>query len=241
MQRSFHIHTFPFYFHLPHTPNLPYDPSNPTSNPYPPPQAGFGADIGMEKFMNIKCRASGLKPDAAVIVATVSTPITPFAQGGGEPRGVGRGAGGRMGGRSAFESNRGWPSVPCQFSCFMLQVPYYPSLVSCFMFSCFKFHGINIVACSMFRVSCFMLQVPHYPTLVSCFMLHASCSMFHGTQLMFHFPCFVFHVQVRALKMHGGGPQVVAGTPLPHEYLSEDVELVTKVSISNHGVMITYW
>lgn len=66
-------------------------------------EAGFGADIGMEKFMNIKCRASGLRPDAAVIVATV-----------------------------------------------------------------------------------------------------------------------------RALKMHGGGPPVVAGTPLPHEYLSEDVELVTK-------------
>mmetsp|Transcript_23440 Transcript_23440/g.51458 ORF Transcript_23440/g.51458 Transcript_23440/m.51458 type:complete len:637 (+) Transcript_23440:214-2124(+) len=34
-------------------------------------EAGFGADIGMEKFMNIKCRASGLTPDCAVIVATV--------------------------------------------------------------------------------------------------------------------------------------------------------------------------
>jgi formate--tetrahydrofolate ligase len=67
-------------------------------------EAGFGADIGMEKFMNIKCRASGLVPDAAVIVATV-----------------------------------------------------------------------------------------------------------------------------RALKMHGGGPPVVAGTPLPHEYLREDVPLVTAV------------
>ncbi len=33
-------------------------------------QAGFGADIGMEKFMNIKCRYSGLTPSAAVIVAT---------------------------------------------------------------------------------------------------------------------------------------------------------------------------
>lgn len=66
-------------------------------------EAGFGADIGMEKFMNIKCRASGLKPDCAVIVATV-----------------------------------------------------------------------------------------------------------------------------RALKMHGGGPPVVAGTPLPHEYTTENVELVTK-------------
>ncbi len=39
--------------------------------PAAPPQAGFGADIGLEKFMNIKCRASGLKPDCAVIVATV--------------------------------------------------------------------------------------------------------------------------------------------------------------------------
>jgi len=34
-------------------------------------EAGFGADIGMEKFFNIKCRASGLTPDAAVLVATV--------------------------------------------------------------------------------------------------------------------------------------------------------------------------
>lgn len=34
-------------------------------------EAGFGADIGAEKFFNIKCRYSGLKPDACVIVATV--------------------------------------------------------------------------------------------------------------------------------------------------------------------------
>eukprot|EP01023_Acetabularia_acetabulum_P005512 TRINITY_DN12255_c0_g1_i1.p1 TRINITY_DN12255_c0_g1~~TRINITY_DN12255_c0_g1_i1.p1 ORF type:complete len:728 (+),score=142.84 TRINITY_DN12255_c0_g1_i1:1109-3292(+) len=34
-------------------------------------EAGFGADIGMEKFMNIKCRYSGLQPHAVVIVATV--------------------------------------------------------------------------------------------------------------------------------------------------------------------------
>lgn len=33
-------------------------------------EAGFGADLGAEKFFNIKCRASQLKPDAAVIVAT---------------------------------------------------------------------------------------------------------------------------------------------------------------------------
>ena len=34
-------------------------------------EAGFGADLGAEKFMDIKCRAAGLKPDAVVIVATV--------------------------------------------------------------------------------------------------------------------------------------------------------------------------
>ena len=33
-------------------------------------EAGFGADMGAEKFFNIKCRVSGLTPDAAVIVAT---------------------------------------------------------------------------------------------------------------------------------------------------------------------------
>jgi formate--tetrahydrofolate ligase len=34
-------------------------------------EAGFGADMGAERFFNIKCRASGLEPDAAVLVATV--------------------------------------------------------------------------------------------------------------------------------------------------------------------------
>ncbi len=34
-------------------------------------EAGFGADLGAEKFFNIKCRKAGLKPDCAVIVATV--------------------------------------------------------------------------------------------------------------------------------------------------------------------------
>ncbi|EUJ20003.1 formate--tetrahydrofolate ligase [Listeria aquatica FSL S10-1188] len=34
-------------------------------------EAGFGADLGAEKFIDIKCRKSGLRPDAAVLVATV--------------------------------------------------------------------------------------------------------------------------------------------------------------------------
>ena len=34
-------------------------------------EAGFGADLGAEKFVDIKCRKSGLRPDACVIVATI--------------------------------------------------------------------------------------------------------------------------------------------------------------------------
>ncbi len=34
-------------------------------------EAGFGSDMGAERFFNIKCRASGLRPDAAVVVTTV--------------------------------------------------------------------------------------------------------------------------------------------------------------------------
>jgi methylenetetrahydrofolate dehydrogenase (NADP+)/methenyltetrahydrofolate cyclohydrolase/formyltetrahydrofolate synthetase len=45
-------------------------------------EAGFGADIGCEKFFHIKTRASGLKPDCAVIVATVRALKT---HGGGPP------------------------------------------------------------------------------------------------------------------------------------------------------------
>lgn len=34
-------------------------------------EAGFGADLGAEKFMDIKCRMADLKPSSVVIVATV--------------------------------------------------------------------------------------------------------------------------------------------------------------------------
>ena len=34
-------------------------------------EAGFGADLGAEKFLDIKCRKSGIKPDCVVIVATI--------------------------------------------------------------------------------------------------------------------------------------------------------------------------
>jgi formyltetrahydrofolate synthetase len=40
-------------------------------NGYVLTEAGFGADMGMEKFCNIKCRYSGLTPDCAVLVATI--------------------------------------------------------------------------------------------------------------------------------------------------------------------------
>lgn len=45
-------------------------------------ESGFGADIGFEKFWNIKCRYSGLAPDAVVIVATIRALKT---HGGGPP------------------------------------------------------------------------------------------------------------------------------------------------------------
>lgn len=44
--------------------------------------------------------------------------------------------------------------------------------------------------------------------------------------------CAVIVCTVRALKMHGGGPAVVAGTPLDHAYLKENLELVSK-GVSN--------
>ncbi|CAB46709.1 C1-5,6,7,8-tetrahydrofolate (THF) synthase, trifunctional enzyme Thf1 [Schizosaccharomyces pombe] len=50
-------------------------------------EAGFASDIGMEKFFNIKCRTSGLKPDAIVIVATVQALKL---HGGGPPVGPGK-------------------------------------------------------------------------------------------------------------------------------------------------------
>ena len=42
-------------------------------------EAGFGSDLGAEKFFNIKCRTSGLRPDAGVVVAT----LRPSLHGGG--------------------------------------------------------------------------------------------------------------------------------------------------------------
>jgi len=51
--------------------------------PYVVTEAGFGADLGAEKFFNIKCRKAGLKPDAAVIVATIRA----LKMHGGVPKG----------------------------------------------------------------------------------------------------------------------------------------------------------
>mgnify|MGYP000202382411 CR=1 FL=1 len=34
-------------------------------------EAGFGSDLGAEKFIDIKCRNAGIKPDAVVCVATI--------------------------------------------------------------------------------------------------------------------------------------------------------------------------
>lgn len=99
-------------------------------------QAGFGSDIGMEKFMNIKCRSSGLAPDCIVIVATGMLSML---------------------------------TVYCNGACTMAA----------------QHHRYE--------------AVPHN-----------------------------LYCTVRALKMHGGGPPVVAGKPLDHAYTDENVELVKK-------------
>lgn len=49
-------------------------------------EAGFGADLGAEKFIDIKCRKSGLKPDAAVVVATMKALKY---HGGADPKSLG--------------------------------------------------------------------------------------------------------------------------------------------------------
>ncbi len=50
-------------------------------------EAGFGADLGAEKFLDIKCRAAGLTPDAAVVVATLRALKY---QGGADAKAVGQ-------------------------------------------------------------------------------------------------------------------------------------------------------
>jgi formate--tetrahydrofolate ligase len=46
-------------------------------------EAGFGADLGAEKFIDIKCRKAGLRPSAAVLVATIA-PEVPRRRGGAD-------------------------------------------------------------------------------------------------------------------------------------------------------------
>ena len=58
----------------------------------------------------------------------------------------------------------------------------------------------------------------------------------HLTTLNLHSQCAVIVATVRALKMHGGGPNVVAGKPLAHVYKEEALDLV-KVRTSQ---MIVY-
>ncbi|SEN55399.1 formate--tetrahydrofolate ligase [Halomonas caseinilytica] len=60
-------------------------------------EAGFGADLGAEKFFNIKCRQAGLRPDAVVVVATLRAlkmhgGVTREALGQPDPEAVRRGA-----------------------------------------------------------------------------------------------------------------------------------------------------
>ena len=67
-------------------------------------EAGFGADMGFEKFCNIKCRYSGLKPDGAVLVATIRA----LKMHGGGPKVVaGKAAGARIYGGESRPARKG--------------------------------------------------------------------------------------------------------------------------------------
>ena len=64
-------------------------------------ESGFGADIGMEKFFDIKCRYSGLIPNAVVLVATIRA----LKMHGGGPKGHA----GRAAGQSVYQ-RKSWPA-----------------------------------------------------------------------------------------------------------------------------------
>ncbi|GIS02311.1 MAG: hypothetical protein CM15mP103_08620 [Gammaproteobacteria bacterium] len=52
-------------------------------------EAGFGADLGAEKFIDIKCRSAGIRPSAAVLVATIrALSSTVVSRGRTSPRGT---------------------------------------------------------------------------------------------------------------------------------------------------------
>jgi formyltetrahydrofolate synthetase len=65
------VHTGPFANIAPGNSSVLADMIGSKVGDYVVTESGFGADMGCEKFIDIKCRASGLKPDAAVVVATV--------------------------------------------------------------------------------------------------------------------------------------------------------------------------
>ena len=53
------------------------------------------------------------------------------------------------------------------------------------------------------------------------------------------YQCAVIVATVRALKMHGGGPAVVAGKPLDHVYKEEALELVKVCSVRHNDLHLT--
>ena len=65
-------------------------------------EAGFGADLGAEKFLDIKCRMAGLKPDAVVIVATVRA----LKYNGGVPKA-------ELNAENLEALEKGMPNLPC--------------------------------------------------------------------------------------------------------------------------------
>ncbi|HEX9178870.1 MAG TPA: formate--tetrahydrofolate ligase, partial [Burkholderiales bacterium] len=81
-------------------------------------EAGFGTDLGAEKFVDIKCRQAGFSPDAAVLVATLSSlrhhgGAPPEALGSPDPAALERGMGNLMRHLSIVRDVLGLPCVVC--------------------------------------------------------------------------------------------------------------------------------
>ncbi len=160
-------------------------------------QAGFGADIGLEKFMNIKCRYSGLKPSCAVIVATGVLPsfmlLLPMMT------------------HSAllFVS-----SVTCHAQYVICSATLCVNPPSCWL----------VVAVDHLQQNS---QLPALTSLSWCASIPAISFTAQGDHHCCTACSLVLRRDaVRALKMHGGGPTVTAGRPLDHAYTNEDTALV---------------
>ncbi len=112
-------------------------------------EAGFGADLGAEKFLDIKCRAGGLTPDAVVIVATVRA----LKYHGGVPKG-------ELTTENLSALERGLPNL-LQHVENITQVYHLPAVVAINRFSCDTEAELDMIrtACGRYGVNVALSEV----------------------------------------------------------------------------------